>query len=498
MVLDWIAIVASDFQNTNAFVTVCNQHQLCISYLLLLYFKLHYLISDYQQVRQLMESNPKLKEVISTVKNKKRYLVVHPDGRVEHVDNLEPIAQKHPNHILINADTLRDHVPWIDPVGTTIPNAPPISTPPKPNAAPAVATAVTSTATATTVTSTGPINKPQLKPHIPHDIKTPATSSLTKNLPVGTSINNAPPVSIPAKRSAPAVATAAALTVTATKVTSPGPILKPHLKPHFPHEPTSTASTASTSAATVIKTSANSSPSKTSITPEIKKAAPSKSTSAVVAPVTPVPTITNIPVAVIPHVAASPYKTPDPPISSMIDGTADNLHAVTIAANTPIVHPSPVPASTPISNTHVNSLTNTVSPITTLKSFDTLTAEPSQTSSVVKVPVEPIPNESAMVSQSDSSTSASLPSDVTSKTDSSTSIVNSDCSVDASSNVPTSETVDDSSNIDEPCSINEDYSKEASSYSTEGTSAETLCEDSDDITDYGKGILLLENIYCLG
>lgn len=40
---------------------------------------------------------------MSETKHKKRYLVIHPDGRVDHIDDLEHVAKSHPNYVLVNA-----------------------------------------------------------------------------------------------------------------------------------------------------------------------------------------------------------------------------------------------------------------------------------------------------------------------------------------------------------------------------------------------------------
>lgn len=206
----------------------------------------HCFVSDYHQVTQILQSNPKLKEVISSVQNKKRYLVVHPDGRVEHVDNLEPIIQKHPEHILINAGSLKHHVSSIDPltnpVGTSIPNPPPVPIPATPKAVPAVATAAASTATATAVTSAGPILKPRPKPHISHEPAEPACGMSSTVAPI---IDKPVTLSPPKTSTKPIVnipTTAALASTTAVVVApvAPVPITPSTPAVTIPHKPTST------------------------------------------------------------------------------------------------------------------------------------------------------------------------------------------------------------------------------------------------------------------
>ncbi|RVE49281.1 hypothetical protein evm_006075 [Chilo suppressalis] len=54
-------------------------------------------------------SNPNIRNVLSTTKHKKRYLVIHPNGTIEHVDKLETITKTNPNYILMRAgDIMRN------------------------------------------------------------------------------------------------------------------------------------------------------------------------------------------------------------------------------------------------------------------------------------------------------------------------------------------------------------------------------------------------------
>ncbi|XP_028164665.1 proteoglycan 4-like [Ostrinia furnacalis] len=67
-------------------------------------------------------SDPRIQNVLSNTKHIKRYLVIHPDGRIEHVDKLETVAKDHPNYILVNAG---DIVPTTSKNGTVENNAVP-------------------------------------------------------------------------------------------------------------------------------------------------------------------------------------------------------------------------------------------------------------------------------------------------------------------------------------------------------------------------------------
>nr|QRN45232.1 proteoglycan-4-like [Tineola bisselliella] len=52
-------------------------------------------------------NNPKIQNIISKTKLKKRYLVVHPDGTVNHVDNLDEVVKENPNYVLLNSGRIK-------------------------------------------------------------------------------------------------------------------------------------------------------------------------------------------------------------------------------------------------------------------------------------------------------------------------------------------------------------------------------------------------------
>lgn len=377
----------------------------------------------------MLQSNPKLKEVISSVQNKKRYLVVHPDGRVEHVDNLEPIVQKHPDHVLINAGSLRHHVSPIDPL----------------------------------------------------------------MYPIGTSIPNPPPVPIPATpKAVPAVATATASTATATAVASAGPILKPLPKPHNTLKPAKPACEIPSTVAPVIDKPVSLSPTKTSTKPiptDLPTTAALASTSTVVvAPVAPVPTTPSTPAVTIPHKPTSAYTVSDYPVLSTECVIENSMHVPrpTPSSNT---HVNTLPSTVPPITTTMTS--DTLNSVVSTSSSPNVT--PCLTTPIVDVPAKPIPPKSATVTQSASDISVSLPSNAISETDSSTSDYNSDSLTSTSSITTTSQTVADSANTIEPCSITVDESPlPTESCATAGTCVENLPEDTNDIVGFGKKITLFK------
>ncbi|XP_060801169.1 metacaspase-2 [Amyelois transitella] len=48
-------------------------------------------------------ADQRIQNVLSTINHIKRYLVIYPNGTVEHVDSLEPIAAQHSNFVLVNS-----------------------------------------------------------------------------------------------------------------------------------------------------------------------------------------------------------------------------------------------------------------------------------------------------------------------------------------------------------------------------------------------------------
>ncbi|KAM3962862.1 uncharacterized protein ACR2FA_002957 [Aphomia sociella] len=53
-------------------------------------------------------SDQRVRDILLSTKHEKRYLVLHPNGRVEHLDSLDDIEKLHPNYVLVNS---RDIVP---------------------------------------------------------------------------------------------------------------------------------------------------------------------------------------------------------------------------------------------------------------------------------------------------------------------------------------------------------------------------------------------------
>ncbi|XP_063379400.1 uncharacterized protein LOC134666177 [Cydia fagiglandana] len=99
---------------------------------------------------QNLASHPRIQQILASTPLKKRYLVLHPNGTIEHIDKIEHIVEQHPNYILLNAGSVTPHnesknpgsaqnpvVPQA-PVAPVAPNSP--VTPAVPNApvAPAV------------------------------------------------------------------------------------------------------------------------------------------------------------------------------------------------------------------------------------------------------------------------------------------------------------------------------------------------------------------------
>lgn len=58
-----------------------------------------------------INSNQRIRDILLSTNHRKRYLVVHPDGKVEHVDSLDLIAKEYPNFILINSDNIISNKP---------------------------------------------------------------------------------------------------------------------------------------------------------------------------------------------------------------------------------------------------------------------------------------------------------------------------------------------------------------------------------------------------
>ncbi|CAG9785234.1 unnamed protein product [Diatraea saccharalis] len=65
---------------------------------------------NYKVQQLIADSN--IRNVLSTTKHEKRYLVIYPNGTVGHIDRLETIAQSNPNYVLINSgDIIKTPIP---------------------------------------------------------------------------------------------------------------------------------------------------------------------------------------------------------------------------------------------------------------------------------------------------------------------------------------------------------------------------------------------------
>lgn len=149
--------------------------------------------------------HPRIQQVLASTPLQKRYLVLHPNGTIEHIDKIEHIVEQHPNYILLNAGSV---TPQIDstrpgsaqnPLAPQVPVAPvapvPPNTPPAPNnlAAPAVPAAPVAPSP-----PTAPVAQIPNAPNAPVAPVAPNTP-LGPNAPVTPAVSNAPlaPVQVP-------------------------------------------------------------------------------------------------------------------------------------------------------------------------------------------------------------------------------------------------------------------------------------------------------------
>lgn len=54
--------------------------------------------------------DPRIQKVISGTKFNKRFLVIHPDGTIDHVDSLESVIKQNPNYVLLNSARITEPI----------------------------------------------------------------------------------------------------------------------------------------------------------------------------------------------------------------------------------------------------------------------------------------------------------------------------------------------------------------------------------------------------
>ncbi|XP_047986021.1 vegetative cell wall protein gp1-like isoform X2 [Leguminivora glycinivorella] len=80
--------------------------------------------NPYHYSPQKLAYHPRIQQVLASTPLKKRYLVIHPNGNIEHMDKIEHIVEQHPNYILVNAGSVTPPTKTAKPAQNLVVQAP--------------------------------------------------------------------------------------------------------------------------------------------------------------------------------------------------------------------------------------------------------------------------------------------------------------------------------------------------------------------------------------
>ncbi|XP_046960452.1 uncharacterized protein LOC124530348 isoform X2 [Vanessa cardui] len=61
-------------------------------------------------LKNIINNSRRIQDIYKSEQTIKRYTVIHPDGRIEHVDQIDGILEKYPNHVMVKSDDVMKHV----------------------------------------------------------------------------------------------------------------------------------------------------------------------------------------------------------------------------------------------------------------------------------------------------------------------------------------------------------------------------------------------------